>query len=420
MAPSKAVIGGALASGALKRGFSYIDDTRNTASGFDPGDIQRNRKRLRRRPIPTSGNFESAGKMGLLTYRRQYESRRGRSARTVRKLARAQRRKRLDGSSSSLLAQTVTLTFPAKQTGTTSVDGDCCRGIFVPSLARLIQTASRVRDEATGNQSAQTFIQLLKTRYELFYTPNWPSHTTDSLGITVEMSLFRLKQRISMSEVIAVPAYSGGTSEPISFVAARTGGYWNAMGRQQTTTSAPVNTTFQEFFDGMLMRYDKDNADTSDPTISQGNKNRYLSSLYSWIDSPNFNAIWTLDRTQRVYIPYGQSMQQSFVLPGCNISYRDLNIAYDYPSAPASDLDVTEYLPRGWPMLAFKIIRHKGSSTVSSTGLDANDAMCVNIRHFWRMPEYYGRSLEHLDATTLPYPGSAAAGGVTWTQPFTA
>jgi len=299
------------------------------------------------------------------------------------------------------------------------VDGDCCRGFFIPSLARLIQTADRVRDVATGNQSAQTFLHLIKTRYEVFYTPNWPSHTTDSLGITVEMTLFRLKQRTAITSVCAIPSYSGTVPSSGVYAAAVTGGYWNAAGRQQGTTSAAFNGSFQEFVDGLIMRYDKDNADTQDPVVSQGNKNRYLSSLYSWIDSPNWNAIWTMARSQRVYIPYGQSMQQSFVLPGCNISYRDLNIAYDYPAAPASDTDVTPYLPKGWPMLAFKVIRHKGSATVSSTGLDAADAMCVNMRHFWRMPEYYGRSLEHLDANTLPYPNNAVAGGVAWGQPFT-
>lgn len=404
---------------SMKRGWNYISDVRDTASGLPDGwqdnpDYRVPHKRVR------FGENRSAGKMSLLTYRRQITGRRGRSRRTIRKLARAQQRKRLDGSSSSLLSQSITLTFPKKHTSASNLDGDCCRAVFVPALARLIAAANRVRDPASGAQSAQTFIQLLKTRYEMFYTPNWPDHASSSLGVTVEMSLFRLKHRTDIREVICLPEYfTGAESNPLtSWTAARTGGYWNAMPKQQTTTSITTYGAFKEYLDGIYSRYDKDNADSKDPIVSQGNKNRYLQSVYSWLDSPNFNALFTFVKSQSVYIPYGQSMQQSFVLPGCNISYRDLEIAYDYPDSPASDYDVTPYLPKGWPMLAFKVIRHRGDDTTSSTGFDADDAMCVNMRHFWRMPEYYGRSVEHLDSNRLPWPNGPAVGTQTWTQPF--
>jgi len=422
MGPAKVGLGAGAGYG-FKRGFNYISDTRATAQGVDEDDVRDEnlrRRQKRRRPLPKTGRVPSAGKMGFLTYRRQITSKRGRSRRVVRKLARAQRRKRLDGSSSSLLQQCMTLTFPSKHTSATLADGDCTRGLFVPSLARLIQAANRVRDVPTGTVSAQIFVQLIKSRYEICYTPNWPDHSTAALGVTVEMSLFRLKQRYTLGNIINVPSYSGTTAEPVSYAANRQGGYWNAMPKQQTGTSITVGTSFADYFEGISQRFNKDNADTEDPTITQGNKNRYLSSIFSWLDSPGFNAVWEFQRTQTVYIPYGQSMQQTFVLPGCNISYRDLDIAYDYPAAPTSDLDVTPYLPRGWPMLAFKVTRHFGSESISSTGFSADDAMCVNMRHFWRMPEYLGRSLEHLDQTQLPWPNKAAAGTTSWVQPFTA
>jgi len=402
----------ALTAKGLKRQWDYINDVRPTAQGEEETWVdtaREQRKRARRRPIPENNFERSAGNMRLLTYRRQTYGTRGRSRRTVRRLAKAQRRKRLDGSSSSLLTQALTLTFPKNQTGSTLADGDCVRTLFLPSLAPLLNEINRVylTSQGTGDQSGQFFAQILKTRYEMCFTPNWPDHAVASIGITLEMSMFRLKNKTNLSELFNVPLYTEQ---------AQSMGHLNCMPKQQTTTSYAVGTTFQEYLAGLIQRFDKDNADSTNPTITQGNKNRYIQSMYSWIDSPNFNALWEFKGSKTFYIPYGQSMQYSFVIPGQNISYRELEIPYDYPAAPTSDLDLHKELPRGWPMIAFKLTRHVGDEALSSTGLGADDAMLMNVRQFWRCPDYYGRSLRHYDTVTLAYPNEL--GNTAWENPF--
>jgi len=366
-------------------------------------------KRQRVSGVLNNNEEPKAGKMSLLTYRRQTFSRRGRSRRTVRRLARASKRKRLDGSSSSLIGQALTLTFPKNQTGSTLGDGDCVRTIFVPSLGPLLNEIDRVylKSNGTGDQSGQFFAQILKTRYELSFTPNWPDHAVSAIGITVELGFYRLRHRTELESVVNVPKYTEQ---------AQAMGHLNCMPKQQSTTGYAVGTTFKEYLDGLVQRYDKDNADSKDPTVTQGNKNRYIQSMYSWLDSPNFNALWEFKQSKTFYIPYGQSMQYSFVVPGQSISYRDLEIPYDYPASPASDLDLHQYLPRGWPMMAFKLTKHIGDEAISSTGIAADDAMLMNVRQFWRCPDYYGRSLRHYDTTTLAYPNELA--NTAWENPF--
>jgi len=360
---------------------------------------------------PATVPAKSGGRMALFTYRRQFNSRRNkRSRKTVRRLAKAQTNNRLKGSSSNTISATQTIPIPAPVgTAPAAAEGDSAFLLYVPALAPICKFTYKRRTPGTAFESGQTFTKLLYRRHSLAITPDWPVHTVDAIAFTYEITFFSLKNKTLLSDVVVTPGFSADP-EPA--------GYLNSMTTFQTTNTQNVAGLIADYFAGINQRQDNDNS----AAASQANKNRFLNRRFNYFDSPNLMAQIQYRSTKTLYIPYGQSATYEFTTRGQNISYKDLEIPFDYvdPTGTGTDNTNTPYLPAGWPIIFIRVWKHQSDASISTTRPEAKDALGLTTRMFYKIPGTYGRGIDGIDTNEAPSPyvelGTAAG---TWTDGYT-
>lgn len=347
-------------------------------------------------------------RMGLLTYQRQVNSRRGRSRRRVRRLARNQKRAAFKGSSSNLIANVYPVIFPA--TAGATREGGASHTYLVPSLAQVVEEVSRVwaQSKGTGDRLSGSFnISIPKQRFQFTWTPDWPNHTTAAVAIKLTIYKFNLSKKCPINDVIATPlnasATAGGFADMCYYYSDNYVGAVPSCGN-----GLPYDHT-----EGILSRYSAATNAAVTPSATEYNDVRKdpLTIFESPSAMSKLNFKWMKD----FYIPYGQSMSFSCGHGPVRINYPDLEINRPEKFAAKTvnqdgDNFITPFLPAGWPVFIIKVQRHVSSATNSLTNPLVADAINVSHRLYYRVPNFPGRMLTYFnpnstsrgDGTTVP------------------
>jgi len=307
--------------------------------------------------------------MGLLTYRRQIQSKRGRSKRTVRRLARAQSSRLYSGSSSSILASTSLLSVTS---ATTFTNGSSAYLMLGPSLAPFIQ---QFYENQTINSSASTAhtLRIGKFFNQFQITPDWPAHTNTAVAGTFEFHHFVLKEDTPITDVYDLTNATGsGTGQHSYALNCRAG--------------VTPKAAFLFLRDGFNSRTGPGTSFSAEQTVNQ---------CVSWYDSPDWNARFEFKKSKTVYIPYGQSSTYSWMDPGMTISFRNLDIPETYVAPTGTETDAlnTPYLPKGWPFVLIRYWKHSAETDQTSGNFTAKEAFTITRRAYYYIPNHRGRDL---------------------------
>jgi len=376
---------------SLKRSREDDFDLRE-ATGLDIGDqLSKSRKKLRGSRLTVSNPTENPT-MGLLTYQRQTASSRGQNRRRVRRLARAKRRSGLKGSSNSLITNISSIVLPASADETTIREGYGTTTIYTPSLAQVVYEASRVQAQATGSAavvSGSYSMSIPKQRWQFSWTPDWVNHTTSIIAAKVTVHKFVLSKKLPINDVLATPA--GSNAKPdINY-------YWSE--NYFTTNPAPTTGANGLPFDytaGVISRCAATTNATSTFTADEWRASR--TDPVTIFESPAAMGKLRHKWSKQLYIPYGQSMQMTCGHGPININYNDLEINRPerYLAKTAStdgDGWVTPFLPKGWPVFVIRVQAHRASDTYSIAQFFKADAIDVQHRLYYRLPNFPGRML---------------------------
>jgi len=396
------VAGGAYLGNKRLREETGLDLSRQVQKAFKKkGSVSRPTLDQSSRPNPNSN-------MGLLTYQRQVNTHGGRNKRRVRRIARRQRRARFAGCSNSLICNTFPLQYPAA-TGDGVREGLAQYAYYTPALAQVIEQASQVQSQSLGTGTGtdggrvtQAYsLTIPKQRWEFTWTPDWPTHTaTTALACKLTLYKFHLKKKLPINEVLSTPAST------------ETGPDMGYYGTTNYVTSVPagINGLPYDHVTGILTRWTATTNTAATPSATEWIETKC--DPLSVFESPAMMSKLNFEYSKDFYIPYGQSMSYSCTHGGVNINYADMEInrpeKYVAKTATTNgDNFITPYLPRGWPVFIIKIQRHVASSSTSLTNFIAADAISVQHRMYYRLPNFPGRMLSF---NTPSY--STSAGGV--------
>jgi len=351
--------------------------------------------------------------MGLLTYRRQTGTSFGRRRRTVRRLARAKRRKAYATSATSLISNTYPLTYPAADSSSFK-EGQHAYMYYVPSLAQVIERVNADYKQPTGastTYSTSFGIQIPKQRWEWQWTPDWSNATYNTASqcpaMVFRVTKFILRQKTPIQEVICTP---GGKTTPDAL-------YYFADNYTSAAYTG-VNGLPLDHTAGIIQRGNAATtiADCYSSATGISNWGNVRKEPLTVFDSPAFMAKVVHKYTKEFYVPWGQTIRYTCGHGPINVSYRDLEISRPELYAAKNgttqgDNYITPYLPRGWPIYVMDVVRHLADPAYSTANPATAETIGMRHRLYYKIPDCLGRKLSiyNANSTTWRYGNVAAS-----------